>query len=132
MLLDLLYNTTNLSLSFSLSAYHDAVTCDRESAFRVAVEVENSKLGRAYKLVPHSEYSDCDWQTAYHGALAIATLDNNTYPPVIGVVGPACSGAAMSSVQPLKPLNISMVSFAATAEPITVDRAWFFNLFRTV
>jgi len=103
-----------------------------ESAFRVAVEVENSKLGRAYKLVPHSEYSDCDWQTAYHGALAIATLDNNTYPPVIGVVGPACSGAAMSSVQPLKPLNISMVSFAATAEPITVDRAWFFNLFRTV
>lgn len=103
----------------------------RESAFKVAVEVENSK-NRPYRLSPFEQYSDCDWQTAYHGADVIVKLDPSTYPEVIGVVGPACSGAAMGSSTVVKRKNISMVSFAATAEPITADRGFFGNLFRTV
>lgn len=103
----------------------------RESAFKVAVEVENSK-GRPYRLSPFEQYSDCDWQTAYHGADVIVKLDPSTYAEVIGVVGPACSGAAMASSSVVKLKNISMISFAATAEPITADREWFDNLFRTV
>lgn len=102
-----------------------------ESAFKVAVEVENSK-NRPYRLSPFEQYSDCDWQTAYHGADVIVKLDPSTYPEVIGVVGPACSGAAMGSSTVVKRKNISMVSFAATAEPITADRGFFSNLFRTV
>ncbi|KAG0622188.1 hypothetical protein M758_3G078400 [Ceratodon purpureus] len=103
-----------------------------ESAFKVAVEVENAIPGRPYRLSPFEQESDCDWQQAYHGADVIAKLDPQTYAPVIGVVGPACSGAAMSSSSVVKTKNISMVSFAATAEPISADREWFDNLFRTV
>ena len=104
----------------------------RESAFKVAVEVENARAGRTYILSPFEQYSDCDWQEAYHGANVLVNLDPTTYPPVIGVVGPACSGAAMGSSTVMKTKNISMVSYAATADPISADRAWFDNLFRVV
>ncbi|XP_024381514.1 uncharacterized protein [Physcomitrium patens] len=102
-----------------------------ESAFKVAVEVLNSK-GRPYILSPRSEYSDCDWQKAYHGADVLLNLDPLTYPPVIGVVGPACSGAAMASSPVMKVKNISMVSFAATSEALAADRDFSDNLYRTV
>ena len=96
------------------------------------MEVENARTGRPYVLSPYEQYSDCDWQQAYHGADVLVKLDPATYPPVIGVVGPACSGAAMASSTVMKTKNISMVSFAATAEPISADREWFDNLYRTV
>lgn len=95
------------------------------------MEVLNSK-GRPYILSPRSEYSDCDWQKAYHGADVLLNLDPLTYPSVIGVVGPACSGAAMASSPVMKVKNISMVSFAATSEALAADRDFSDNLYRTV
>lgn len=103
----------------------------RKSAFRVAVEVLNSK-STLYTLQPHSEQSDCDWSTAYRGAQMLTMLDNATWSPIIGVVGPACSGAAMAASSTLNPYNLSLVSFAATAQPLSANRALFSNFFRTV
>jgi ABC-type branched-subunit amino acid transport system substrate-binding protein len=91
------------------------------------LEVLNSE-NRPYTLIPNVQASQCDWQAAERGAKAIAFP---TEPPVIGVVGPACSGAAMSAARYLLEFNISLISFAATAEPLSL-RELFPNFFRTV
>jgi ABC-type branched-subunit amino acid transport system substrate-binding protein len=96
------------------------------SAFNVALEVLNSE--RTYILVPQVQPSQCDWQLAERGA---ETIVLPITPPVIGVVGPECTAAAMSASRSLMFNNISLVSFAATAETLS-NRGLFPNFFRTV
>jgi hypothetical protein len=92
----------------------------------VALEVLNSE--RTYILVPQVQPSQCDWQLAERGA---ETIVLPITPPVIGVVGPECTAAAMSASRSLMFYNISLVSFAATAETLS-NRGLFPNFFRTV
>ena len=50
---------------------------------------------------------------------------------VVGVVGPACSEAAMGAAAVLARSNIPLISFAATADELG-DRATYPTFFRTV
>ncbi|CAK9868195.1 unnamed protein product [Sphagnum jensenii] len=100
-----------------------------ESAFRVAVEVMNTKSEK-YNLWPHSVPSGCNWEIARTGA-HVMMLPNDTIPPLLGVVGPACTPAAMSAAIVLSGEGYPLVSFAATGEPLS-NRDTFPNFFRTV
>ncbi len=102
---------------------------NRESAFRVAVEVMNTKSEK-YNLWPHSVPSGCNWEIARTGA-HVMMLPNDTIPPLLGVVGPACTPAAMSAAIVLSGEGYPLVSFAATGEPLS-NRDTFPNFFRTV
>ncbi len=86
----------------------------RETAFCVAVEVLNS--GRqTYHLLPHSKLSGCNWETAQigtHNMLAKSTATKP--PPLVGVVGPACTVAAMSAAIVLADEDYPLISFAVT------------------
>ncbi len=102
---------------------------NRESAFRVAVEVMNTKSEK-YNLWPHSVPSGCNWEITRTGA-HVMMQPNDTIPPLLGVVGPACTGAAMSAAIVLSRDGYPLVSFAATGEPLS-NRDTFPNFFRTV
>jgi ABC-type branched-subunit amino acid transport system substrate-binding protein len=101
-----------------------AFTCFyRQSAFQAALEVLNSQ-NRSYQIEAIIEDSSCNWMKVS----SVAHTINQTN--LIGIVGPACSGAALSAVQYLDP-QIPIVSFAATHESLS-SRSRFPNFFRTV
>jgi hypothetical protein len=102
----------------------------RETAFCVAVEVLNS--GRqTYHLLPHSKPSGCNWETAQIGTYNMLAKSTATKPPLVGVVGPACTVAAMSAAIVLADEDYPLISFAATGEPLS-NRDTFPTFLRTV
>lgn len=113
--------------AFGLMVVVHAEFAARNSAFRVAMEVLNSE-NRSYHLVPYVQNSKCDWQASQLGAEAML---HPFLPPLIGTVGPACSGAAMSAARVFWPIKFPLVSFAATTEVLS-DRKFYPNFFRTV
>jgi hypothetical protein len=101
-----------------------------ETAFCVAVEVLNS--GRqTYHLLPHSKPSGCNWETAQIGTYNMLAKSTATKPPLVGVVGPACTVAAMSAAIVLADEDYPLISFAATGEPLS-NRDTFPTFLRTV
>lgn len=94
-----------------------------QSAFQVALEVLNAE-NRPYQLEAVSADTACSWMT-------VLSLSHNLgQEELIGVVGPACSGAALSATQYFDP-KIPIVSFAATHELLS-SRSNYPNFFRTV
>eukprot|EP00250_Pteridium_aquilinum_P017470 c23644_g1_i1 orf=521-1972(+) len=94
-----------------------------QSAFQVALEVLNSE-NRTYQLEAVLADTSCSWMKV----LSIShVLDQKN---LIGVVGPACSGAAISATQYFEQ-GIPIVSFAATHESLS-SRNSYPNFFRTV
>jgi hypothetical protein len=65
----------------------------RETAFCVAIEVLNS--GR--QTLPHSKLSGCNWETAQIGTHNMLAKSTATTPPLVGVVRPVCTVAAISA-----------------------------------
>lgn len=96
-----------------------------QSAFQVAVDVLNRN--RPYTLVPHMEDSECSYWPTITGAQQMLQQDR-----LIGAVGPACSHAAVAAAQTFDlDGRVALVSFAATAEPLS-DRRYYPTFFRTV
>eukprot|EP00249_Psilotum_nudum_P005665 c19100_g1_i1 orf=181-1620(-) len=93
-----------------------------QSAFHVALEVLNGE-GRTYNINFTPSDSACDWMTVLEASRFLRQKG------LIGIVGPACSGAALAAVSYME--GIPIVSFAATMESLS-DRNLFPNFFRTV
>ena len=79
---------------------------------------------RSYQINAYIEDSSCDWMKV---SLLSRTINQTN---LIGIVGPACSGAALSASQYLDRW-IPSVSFAATHESLS-NRNSYPNFFRTV
>lgn len=94
-----------------------------QSAFRVALEVLNAE-DRPYQLEAVLADTACNWMKVMTVAEVVA------HQNIIGVVGPACSGAALSAAQYFA-RTIPIVSFAATHDSLS-DRNQNPNFFRTV
>lgn len=94
-----------------------------QSAFRVALEVLNSE-DRAYHLQAVPADTGCNWMNV------LALSETFHQKDLIGFVGPACSGAALSATNYFDQ-SIPFVSFAATHESLS-QRGSFPNFFRTV
>ncbi|KAJ7516454.1 hypothetical protein O6H91_22G058700 [Diphasiastrum complanatum] len=107
------------------SAIPAQLAVEWNSAFLVALEVLNSERN-SYQLEAVSLNSACDYQEA-----ALASMKLSKKSGLIGVIGPACSGAAISASNTLLSYGIPIVSFAATASVLS-SRSLFGNFFRTV
>ncbi|KAI5054819.1 hypothetical protein GOP47_0029964 [Adiantum capillus-veneris] len=94
-----------------------------QSAFQVALEVLNSE-NRTYQLEAVLADTSCSWMKV----LSLSHVLDQTN--LIGVVGPACSGAALSATQYFEQ-ETPIVSFAATHESLS-NRNNYPNFFRTV
>ncbi|MCO5548861.1 hypothetical protein L7F22_002323 [Adiantum nelumboides] len=94
-----------------------------QSAFQVALEVLNSE-NRTYQLEAVLADTSCSWKKV----LSLSHVLDQTN--LIGVVGPACSGAALSATQYFQQ-DTPIVSFAATHESLS-SRNNYPNFFRTV
>jgi hypothetical protein len=70
--------------------------CMQGNSILCSSEVLNS--GRqTYHLLPHSKPSGCNWETAQIGTHNMLAKSTATKPPLVDVVGPACTVAAMSA-----------------------------------
>ncbi|CAI5509407.1 unnamed protein product [Closterium sp. Naga37s-1] len=97
----------------------------RIAASRVALEVLAPKYSDAFDVVPHIANSNCDRQEAKEAAQLLLR------DGVVGVVGPACTEAALGAADVLVPAGVPIVSFAATWDGFR-DRERFGSFFRTV
>ncbi|CAI7735108.1 unnamed protein product, partial [Closterium sp. NIES-54] len=95
------------------------------AASRVALEVLGPKYSDAFDVVPHIANSNCDRQEAKEAAQLLLR------DGVVGVVGPACTEAALGAADVLVPAGVPIVSFAATWDGFR-DRERFGSFFRTV
>ncbi|CAI5521309.1 unnamed protein product [Closterium sp. Naga37s-1] len=95
------------------------------AASRVALEVLGPKYSNAFDVVPHIANSNCDRQEAKEAAQLLLR------DGVVGVVGPACTEAALGAADVLVPAGVPIVSFAATWDGFR-DRERFGSFFRTV
>ncbi|GJP41762.1 hypothetical protein CLOM_g1409, partial [Closterium sp. NIES-68] len=89
------------------------------------LEVLGPKYSDTFDVVPHIANSNCDRQEAKEAAQLLVR------DGVVGVVGPACTEAALGAADVLVPAGIPMVSFAATWDGFR-DRGRFGTFFRTV
>ncbi|KAL3684322.1 hypothetical protein R1sor_002344 [Riccia sorocarpa] len=97
------------------------------SAFQVAVDVLNAN--RSYRFEAYMEESDCSNYLATQAGASRMLREEQ----LIGAVGPACSEAALAAatIFDQEPGPAALVSFAATAEPLS-NRTYFPTFFRTV
>ncbi|CAI5466180.1 unnamed protein product [Closterium sp. Yama58-4] len=79
------------------------------AASRVALEVLGPKYSDAFDVVPHIANSNCDREEAKEAAQLLLR------DGVVGVVGPACTEAALGAADVLVPAGVPIVSHQAAA-----------------